>query len=333
MSDRLIGESSQSVNEAGIKMSLSVIIPTRNGGTAFRELLASLSVQSLQPDEILVIDSDSEDETVEIAREYGASVLQITRDEFDHGATRTEAARRAGGDILIFLTQDVLPASPDLLEILIRPILKNSGVDLSYARQLPAFNATGAAAHLRYFNYPQTTEIRTFADRHQEGIRTVFGSNSCAAYRRSSLAEIGFFEAGLIFGEDSVAAGKLLERGGKISYTADAAVYHSHNYRWNEELRRYFDIGVFHAQCSWLTETYGGAGRRGTEYIRSGLRYLWSSRSYSMIGDFMVRVGLKFCGYRLGRMHHLLPVRAARFLSMNQQWWDKKNTRSSDKDG
>lgn len=333
MSDRLIDESSRSVNQAGIKMRLSVIIPTRNGGNAFRELLASLTIQSLRPDEILVIDSASEDDTVKIARQYGAQVHQIAPDEFDHGATRTEAARRAGGDILVFLTQDVLPASGDLLELLIQPILLDPGVELSYARQLPSFNATRVAAHLRSFNYPETSELRTYADRYQLGIRTVFTSNSCAAYRRSSLAEIGYFEEGLIFGEDSLAAGKLLARGGKISYTADAAVYHSHNYRWNEEVRRYFDIGVFHARCSWLTETYGGAARRGNEYIRSGLGYLWSSRSYSVIGDFMVRVGLKFCGYRLGRMHRLLPAQAARFLSMNQRWWDKKNTRNYDKAG
>lgn len=333
MSDQLTEDSNLNSAEVGKRMSLSVIIPTRNGGNAFRELIASLTTQSLQPDEILVIDSASEDETVEIAWEYGANVHQIELDEFDHGATRTTAARLAVGDILVFLTQDVLPASRDMLAMLIRPILMNPDVGLSYARQLPAFDATRAAAHLRHFNYPETSEIRTFEDRHQLGIRAVFGSNSCAAYRRSNLAEIGYFAAGLIFGEDSLAAGKLLELGAKISYTAEAAVYHSHNYRYHEEFRRYFDIGVFHARCSWLTGTFGGAGRRGTEYIRSGLADMWSSRSYSMIGDFMVRVGLKFCGYRLGRRHRLLPTKAARFMSMNQRWWDKKNTGNSDDDG
>ncbi len=333
MSEKHTDASPFTCHDAGTEIRLSVIIPTRNGGNALRELLASLSIQSFQPDEILVIDSDSVDETVEIAREYGANVHQIRQDEFDHGATRTKAARRAGGDILVFMTQDVLPASGELLERLIRPLLLDTGIDLSYARQLPSFDATGAAAHLRYFNYPETSEVRTFADRHQFGFRTVFTSNSCAAYRRSSLARIGYFKEGLIFGEDSWTAGKLLEQGGKIAYTPDAAVYHSHNYRWNEEFRRYFDIGVFHAQSSWLTDTYGGAAQRGTDYIRSGLHYLWSSRSYSMIGDFMVRVGLKFCGYRMGRMHRLLPARAARFLSMNQRWWDKNNSRNSDTDG
>jgi hypothetical protein len=52
-----------------------------------------------------------------------------------------------------------------------------------------------------------------------------------------------------------------------------------------------------------------------------------------MIGDFMVRVGLKFCGYRLGRTHRLLPTRLAAKLSMNQGWWENNRVTASDGDG
>lgn len=302
-------------------MAVSVIIPTRNGGDGFRELLAALTIQSLQPDEILVVDTASEDETVQTARSYGAEIYRIEPEEFSHGGTRTMAAGLARGGILVFLTQDVLPASRDMLARLVQPILDDPRVDVCYARQLPSFEATAIAAHLRHFNYPESSSERTFGDREQLGLKAVFVSNSCAAYRRSSLAEIGFFEADLIFGEDSWAAGKLLEQGGKIVYTAEAAVHHSHNYSWNEEFRRYFDIGVFHERGRWLLDTYGGAGQRGLDYVRSGLGYLWRHHRYSMIGDFMVRVGLKFCGYRLGRVHRFLPLRIARSLSMNRRWW------------
>lgn len=305
-------------------MSISIIIPTRNGSDTLRELLAALTIQSRQADEILVIDSDSDDDTVETAASYGAVVHKIELNNFDHGGTRTMAARMAQGDILVFLTQDVLPASPAMLENLTAPISNSDDVSLSYGRQLPSFQATEIAAHLRNFNYPSESLVKTFADRQKLGFQTVFVSNSCAAYRHSSLAEIGYFEADLIFGEDSCAAGRLLENGGKIAYSAEAAVYHSHNYSWSEEFCRYFDIGVFHDSQKWLLDSYGGAGGRGLDYTQSGLTYLWGRRSYRMIGDFMVRVGLKFCGYRLGRTHRLLPSKLAAKLSMNQGWWNKK---------
>lgn len=318
-----------SIGNAGHSIRMSVIIPTRNGGEGFGELLAALTIQSLQPDEILTVDSGSEDATVQTARSYGAEVRRIKPEEFNHGGTRSMAAGLAMGDILVFLTQDVLPASRDMLARLVQPLLEDPEVDLSYARQLPSFEATAIAAHLRHFNYPESSSKRTFEDRERLGLKTVFVSNSCAAYRRSSLAEIGYFEADLIFGEDSWAAGKLLKKGGKIAYAAEAAVYHSHNYSWAEEFRRYFDIGVFHETGKWLLDTYGGTGQRGLDYVRSGLSYLWGRRRYSMIGDFMVRVGLKFCGYRLGRIYRHLPERIARGLSMNRRWWANRMSGNS----
>ncbi len=308
---------------------ISIIIPTRNGSSTLRELLAGLTIQTLQADEILVVDSGSEDDTVEIAASFGVTVHAIDPQRFDHGGTRTMAATMARGDILIFLTQDVLPASRELVERLTAPLRSSEDICLSYGRQLPSFSATEISAHLREFNYPADSHVRSIEDREKLGFQAVFVSNSCAAYRRENLARIGYFDSDLIFGEDSCAAGKLLENGGKIAYSADAAVYHSHNYSWSEDFSRYFDIGVFHQSQNWLLQSYGGAGGRGLDYITSGLTYLWRRRSYRMIGDFMVRVGLKFCGYRLGRTHRLLPHSLAAQLSMNKGWWERNRVQRS----
>ena len=310
-------------------MSVSIIIPTRNGSTTLRELLAGLTIQSLQADEIIVIDSGSEDDTVAVAASYGARIHSIDPGSFDHGATRTKAGKMACGEILVYMTQDVLVASRDMIENLTAPFRETDGICLSYGRQLPSFQATEISAHLREFNYPNESHVRSFADRDRYGFKTVFVSNSCAAYLHSDLAEIGYFESDLIFGEDSCAAGRLLEKGGKIAYSSDAVVYHSHNYSWREDFHRYFDIGVFHQSQKWLLESYGGAGGRGLDYIRSGLTYLWRRRSYGMIGDFMVRVGVKFLAYRLGRIHRLLPVSVAAQLSMNKSWWERKKEQGS----
>ncbi len=80
------------VNANNQCFSLSVIIPTLNGARSLPELLAGLSIQTVLADEILVIDSQSSDNSVEIATAYGAQVTVIERAAFDHGATRTMAA-------------------------------------------------------------------------------------------------------------------------------------------------------------------------------------------------------------------------------------------------
>lgn len=301
----------------------SVIIPTLNGAEPLQELLASFTIQTVKPREVLVVDSSSSDDTVQVAERYGAEVLVISRDQFDHGGTRTVAARRAQSDYLVFFTQDVIPSHRLVLENLVKPLVTDSTIGVSYGRQLPCFDASDTARHLRLFNYPDKSEIRGFADRRQFGLSTVFASNSCAAYNKNYLSEIGFFREDLIFGEDTCAVGRLLESGHRVAYVADASVYHSHNYSWSEEFKRYFDIGVLHSTEKWLLDTYGNAENRGINYIKSGISYLSSRRNYSLIGDFMVRVVLKFIGYRLGRKYSWLPEKIVPELSMHQKWWRK----------
>ncbi len=308
-------------NASKKSFSVSVIIPTLNGAKSLRELLAGLTIQSILPQEILVIDSHSSDDTVEVAKSYGAQVTIIERAAFDHGATRSMAARAAKGDILVYFTQDVVPADRRLLEHLITPLMGNDAIAVSYGRQLPAFNADEISAHLRSFNYSDTSCVRTFGDRDMLGLETVFTSNSCAAYLKENLAEINYFKSGLIFGEDTCAAGRLLEKKYKIAYAADALVYHSHNYELHEEFCRYFDIGVFHTDEAWLLKTYGGASSRGKQYVRSGIAHLYHLGFYGLIGDFVVRVALKFIGYHLGRQYEKLPARLLPKMSMNKSYW------------
>lgn len=306
---------------------LSVVIPTLNGGDRLRELLAALSIQTVPPGEVIVIDSASSDHTVEVAQEYGAEVISIGRSEFDHGGTRNLGARNAAGTILVYFTQDALPAHRRVLEYLVQPLSENPQVSLCYGRQLAEFEAGEAARHLRLFNYPEQPYLRTLEDRRKYGLGTAFASNSCAAYRKDRLAAVGHFPDDLIFGEDTCAAGRLLLAGDAIAYCAEATVYHSHDYRWSEEFRRYFDVGVLHTMQSWLLQEFGGAGGRGLDYLRSGLHYLRRRRKYSLIGDFMVRTALKYLGYQLGRHYRLLPAIIRPSLSLNRPWWKRADRR------
>ncbi|MBB5346574.1 glycosyltransferase family 2 protein [Desulfoprunum benzoelyticum] len=304
---------------------LSVIIPTCNGAATLGELLAVLARQTIQPDEILVVDSSSEDETVAIARHYGAKVTIIARESFDHGGTRTQLAGTARGELLLFLTQDAIPATREALAQLIRPFAAHPEVAVSYGRQLPHRDATWSAASLRAFNYPPQSCLRDFNDRKRYGLRTIFVSNSFAAYRRQALAEVGYFKNGLIFGEDTCTVGRLLQRGYRIAYVGEARVYHSHNYSLAEEFRRSFDIGVLHATEHWLLETYGHAEGIGLTMVRRQLTELGRRRRVALMADVVVRSVLKYCGYRLGRSFRKIPAQYVPSLSMHRTWWQGRS--------
>src|SRR5208282_5712761 len=99
---------------------VSVIILTLNAGERLRSLLEALLPQTV-PLELMVVDSSSTDSTLSIARAYGSKVAIVQRSDFDHGATRNFGILQTSGDIVVFLTQDVVPAGRDTMERLIAP--------------------------------------------------------------------------------------------------------------------------------------------------------------------------------------------------------------------
>ena len=302
-------------------MTISVIIPTYNAESYLPTLLESLKSQTVSF-ELIIIDSSSTDSTLEIAQKYTQNILTIPTDKFDHGGTRTKAGKASTGEIIVFLTQDALPYDKHTLKALVNSFTDTS-LGAVYGKQLPYDKSNLFGKHLRQFNYTDTSYTRSLADKELYGIKTAFLSDSFAAYRRSALEDIDWFKDGLIVGEDSYAGAKLILKGYTLAYTADAKVYHSHSYSPIEEFKRYFDIGVFHQKEHWLLDTFGTAEGEGLRYIKSEFHYLTKEKAYYRIPEFILRNGLKYLGYTLGKQYKNLPLNLTKKCTMHTSWWDK----------
>ena len=304
--------------------SVSVIIPTWNGAQWLDRLLSGLERQTLVPDEILVVDSGSTDDTRGIARRHNVRLKEIAPEEFDHGGTRTMAAGLVSGEILVYMTQDAVPAAGDALEFLLQPFSQNEKIAATYGRQLANRDATIFSEHLRLHNYPGLSEVRCWQDRSQFGFKTIFISNSFAAYRRDVLAAHGFFPKRLLFGEDTLTVAKLLESGYCVAYVSNAGVYHSHNYSILQDFKRYFDIGVFHVDQAEQLMKFGGLGGAGRRYVRSEITMLLARKKYYLFPECVMRNLGKFIGYKLGKHYNILPRCCAERLSMHRSWWSSQ---------
>lgn len=285
-------------------MNCGLIIPTLNAGEQFRTLLEQICAQKL-PTRKLIVDSESTDDTSSTAKSFGLDVLTIPRRTFNHGATRQFALEQllktSPLDVIIFLTQDVLLRDENSLAELVKIFDADSTVGLSYGRQLPHADATNEAKFLRAFNYPPESQLRSFDDRKIFGIKTAFASNSFAAYRVSALQDVGGFPSHVPLCEDMFVAAKMLMRGWKIFYAADAQVFHSHNYTAAQEFRRYVEIGKFHAQEPWIRETFGSAEGAGKKFVVMKLTALAKKNPLDCFGAIF-RDAAKFFGYRIGRL-------------------------------
>lgn len=85
-------------------MALSIIIPALNEAVALPDTLASVQALEPEPKEVILVDGGSSDETVEIAKNFGATVL---KSECANRALQMNlGAEAAQGDALCFLHAD-----------------------------------------------------------------------------------------------------------------------------------------------------------------------------------------------------------------------------------
>ncbi len=110
--------------------SVSVVVPARNEAQRIGALLASLTVQTLAPAEVIVVDDQSTDDTTAIAAAGGARVIPAGQRP-DGWIGKSWAcqvgADAATGDVLLFLDADVTLAD-DAIERLLRALDESGGV-------------------------------------------------------------------------------------------------------------------------------------------------------------------------------------------------------------
>ena len=301
---------------------VSVIIPTLEAGEALRGLIGALREQTLAPREILVIDSASTDGTPDIARECGVRVIGIDRRDFDHGGTRNLAASHAVGEVLVFMTQDALPAHPEMLERLVKALLQDERVACAYARQVPRAEAGVLERLTRAYLYPEQPAVKWKSDLPRLGIRTFFCSNVCAAYRRDVFEQLGRFPSPALFNEDLFFAARCILADYGVAYAADARVLHSHEYTLGQQFRRYFDNGAS-MRGDEQVYAWSGVGRSGSGMVITVARELIRTRRMRHIPRLLLESAAKFAGYQLGKRHRLLPNALCRRFSMHRGIWDR----------
>lgn len=302
-------------------MKVALIVPTYNAGELWKDFLSAYKKQSAQIDRFIVIDSSSSDYTVHLAKEYGAEIYNIPSSEFNHGGTRNYAASLCHDmDIMIFMTQDAVLQSENSLSEILLPF-SNPNVAAVCGRQIAHKDANPISIHARIYNYSSFSSIKTKMDISTHGVKTAFMSNSFSAYRREHFWRVGGFPQHTILAEDMYIAGKLLLSNMSLFYSADAIVYHSHNYSPLDEFRRYFDIGVFHANELWVQEEFGGVSGEGFKFVKSEISYLFSSNNKIWIPRALVTNAMKFLGYKLGKKYRLIPKLLCMKLGMYKSYW------------
>ena len=87
---------------------IAVVIPAYNSAPYLAETLAAITGQSRPPDEIIVVDDGSTDNTAQIARDFGAPVRCISIDNGGQGRARAIGIEKAASDWIALCDSDDL---------------------------------------------------------------------------------------------------------------------------------------------------------------------------------------------------------------------------------
>lgn len=300
---------------------VDVIIPAYHPGKEFATLIKRLEKQSVSIHRIIVMNTEESMWNKEWEKLSDAmEVHHLTKEEFDHGGTRARAAELSDADVMVFMTQDAMPADRELLAELLKALDQEENIAAAYARQLPNAECSFVERYTRAFNYPDTSMVKTKADLDKYGIKTFFCSNVCAAYKKGIYEKQGGFVRRTIFNEDMIYAGGLIQAGYGIAYAAEARVIHSHNYNCMQQFHRNFDLGVSQAEHPEIFEGVPSEGE-GMRLVKKTLAYLIHSGRIWLIPGFALQCAGKYAGYLAGKKFRKLPKKFILWCTMSPNYW------------
>lgn len=231
-------------------MKASVIIPTKNPPVVFSQVLEMVLAQDCPWDfEVLVIDSGSSPEVIDLIRGYHRIRLhRIKPEEFGHGRTRNLGLAMTAGQFAAMLTQDALPVDEHWLRHLVEACDQAPDIAGAFGRHLAYPTASLFLAReleALFTNLSHNPPLSRMDDRERysrdQGYRQYlhFFSDNNSCLRRAVWEKIPYPDVD--FAEDQIWAQKIIEAGYTKAYAHQAAVYHSHDFDPWERLQRSFD--------------------------------------------------------------------------------------------
>ena len=223
-------EEAQAVTADGARLSL--IIPTKNAGEGFENLLKMVINQKGLNVEIVIVDSGSTDETLEIAKKYDTKIIEIPPEKFSHSYSRNIGAENASGNYLFFTVQDALiPSDSFLNELLLT--LKNNDIAAVSCAEFPRsdsdlfyraiswnhYKFIGVDKHDRIMSLPVHENYITLRQNGQlSDVACLISKDTFMKYKHRGN-----------YAEDLDLGIRLIKDGYKLGFLSTTRIIHSHN--------------------------------------------------------------------------------------------------------
>jgi len=196
---------------------ISIIVRTKNEERWIGHCLAMLEKQDYKDFEVILVDNESTDHTVEVAKRYNlAQIINIGK--FRPGNAINEGIRVSKGKYIVCLSAHCIPKNTDWLSTLRKNFDTETNIAGVYGRQLPV-------------SFTDAVDVRdlllVFGQDRRVQIKDYFFHNANSMFRRDVWEEFPFDED-VVNIEDRVWGKAVIDAGYQIAYDPDAEVYHHH---------------------------------------------------------------------------------------------------------
>ena len=216
---------------------VTIVIRALNEAEHLPALFDGIGAQTRQPDQVILVDSGSSDNSIAISEAASAEIVHIAADEFSFGRALNVGCEAASGDIFVFVSAHVYPADEFWLERLVAPFDAHQDVALVYGRQM--------GDEFRTAFSEMEVMRRWFPDKSDPDQNHPFCNNANCAVRASVWRQLPYDEqlTGL---EDMAWACRAQKLGHRLWYEAGAAVVHLHDEPFSCTVNRYRREAIAH---------------------------------------------------------------------------------------
>lgn len=209
---------------------VSVVMRSFNEAWAIGDTIRQLSAQDFAGEiELIVIDSGSTDESVEIIGSAApAKFIRIPPGTYVPGVVLNRGAREASHDWIVYLNADATPVGRDWLANLLRPCVETERFGAGFSRQIPRPDCKAVFAH----DYDRCFGPRRVSRDWDHFFSMVSSVTHRGVWEKHPLRE------DLQYAEDDEWTRRLAAAGLRIIYAEDSVAMHSHNYTLRQSFNR-----------------------------------------------------------------------------------------------
>lgn len=209
-------------------MNISIVIRCLNEERHIGRLLHGIVQQIGPAAEIVVVDSGSTDNTLEIVSQYPVTLVEIRPEEFSFGRSLNIGCEASTGDIIVIASAHVYPLHTDWFQKMTDPFA-DPQVALVYGQQVDDETTEYSERRILKERFPDESNLDQ---------SDPYCNNANSAIRRSVWESLRYDEnlTGL---EDMDWGKRALQLGHRIVYIGDAQVIHIHNESLKQTYNRY----------------------------------------------------------------------------------------------